>query len=93
MRRLYVTALEIPPEGHLEIQAAFQRHVDNSVSKTINLPEEAKPEEVGHAYWRAWELGLKGVTVFRYGSKGRNVLEVEANHAVPCQSIVQCPPC
>ena len=93
VRHVYVTALEIPPEGHLAIQAAFQRHVDNSVSKTINLPEEAKPEDVGRAYWRAWELGLKGVTIFRYGSKGGHVLEVETNQAMPCRSRAQCPPC
>lgn len=93
VRRLYVTALEIPPEGHLAIQAVFQRHVDNSVSKTINLPEEAKPEDVGHAYWRAWELGLKGVTVFRYGSKGKHVLEVVTSHVQPCKSMGQCSPC
>jgi ribonucleoside-diphosphate reductase alpha chain len=74
MRRLYKTALEIPPERHLQMQAAFQRHVDNAVSKTINLPGDAKVQDVGQAYWRAWELGLKGVTVFRSGCKGRNVL-------------------
>jgi ribonucleoside-diphosphate reductase alpha chain len=76
MKRIFVTALEIPAEGHLKMQAAFQRHVDNSVSKTINLPEETIREEIAQAYLRAWELGLKGVTVFRYGSKGSQVLEI-----------------
>lgn len=75
-KRLFVTALEIPVERHLQIQAAFQRHVDNSVSKTINLPQEAEPQDVAHAYWRAWELGLKGVTIYRYGSKAAQVLEL-----------------
>ncbi len=93
VRRVYVTALEIPPEGHLKVQAAFQRHVDNSVSKTINLPEEASPEDVGQAYWRAWELELKGITIFRYGSKGKHVLEVEGHHKAPCPSMMQCHPC
>ena len=93
VKRLYVTALEIPPEGHLAMQAAFQRHVDNSVSKTINLPNEAKPEAVGQAYQRAWELDLKGVTVFRYGSKGKNVLEVETQNLAPCHSGLPCLPC
>jgi ribonucleoside-diphosphate reductase alpha chain len=75
-KRLFVTALEIPVERHLQIQAAFQRHVDNSVSKTINLPQEAGPQDVAQAYWRAWELGLKGVTIYRYGSKAAQVLEL-----------------
>ncbi len=74
--RLFVTALEIPVERHLQIQAAFQRHVDNSVSKTINLPREAAPQDVAFAYQRAWELGLKGVTIYRYGSKATQVLEL-----------------
>lgn len=90
-RRLFVTALEIPWERHLAIQAAFQRHVDNSVSKTINMPEDATRDDVRQSYWRAWELGLKGITIFRYGSKGAQVLEVglreravEREHAAKC---------
>ncbi len=75
-RRLFVTALEIPPERHLQIQAAFQRHVDNSVSKTINLPPTATPADIAHVYQRAWKLELKGITVFRYGSKPAQVLEL-----------------
>jgi len=77
-RRLFVTALEIQPEQHLQIQAAFQRHVDNSISKTINLPHDAMREEIAHAYLRAHELGLKGVTVYRCGSKSSQVLELGA---------------
>ena len=80
MKRIFVTALEIPAEDHLNMQAAFQRHVDNSVSKTINVPKETTQEEIAQAYVRAWELGLKGVTVFRYGSKGSQVLEVGPNN-------------
>jgi ribonucleoside-diphosphate reductase alpha chain len=74
IRRLYPTAADIDPEAHLEIQAAFQRHVDNAVSKTINLPASATPDQVRRIYSSAWRRGLKGVTVFREGSKGTAVL-------------------
>lgn len=76
LKSLLATALEIPPARHLEIQAAFQRYVDNSVSKTINMPESATPDDVATIYRRAWELGLKGITIYRYGSKPTQVLEV-----------------
>ncbi|HMK57291.1 MAG TPA: adenosylcobalamin-dependent ribonucleoside-diphosphate reductase [Dissulfurispiraceae bacterium] len=69
VRRLFRTALEIPPDDHLEMQAAFQEFTDNAVSKTINLPANSKREDVGTIYLRAYERGLKGITVFRYGSK------------------------
>ena len=76
LKRLFVTALEIPPERHLQIQVAFQRYVDNSVSKTINLPHEATIQDIARIYFRAWELGLKGITIYRYGSKSAQVLEL-----------------
>lgn len=78
LKRLLVTALEIPPARHLEVQAAFQRHVDNSVSKTVNLPHDATREDVAWIYRRAWELDLKGVTVYRFGSKSTQVIELGA---------------
>ncbi len=76
VRRVFRSALEIPPEAHLKMQAAWQAHVDNAVSKTINLRPEATPEEVEAIYLSAWKLGLKGITVFRYGSKGEQVLKL-----------------
>jgi ribonucleoside-diphosphate reductase alpha chain len=77
-RALFATALEIDPDDHLRIQAAFQRHTDNAVSKTINLPESATADDIAAIYTRAWGLGLKGITVYRYGSKGEQVLRLGA---------------
>jgi ribonucleoside-diphosphate reductase alpha chain len=76
VRRLFVTAYEVGVEQHLRIQQAFQRHVDNAVSKTINLPEDADQDQVAHAYLDGWRLGLKGVTVYRSGSKMGQVLSL-----------------
>lgn len=78
LRRILVTALETPAEEHLRIQAAFQRFTDNSVSKTVNLPATATSADVATIYCRAWELGLKGLTIYRYGSKAEQVLELGA---------------
>jgi ribonucleoside-diphosphate reductase alpha chain len=74
IRRLFATATEVPVRQHLRIQQAFQRHVDNAVSKTVNLPEDASRKDVARAYLDGWSLGLKGVTVYRCGSKAGQIL-------------------
>jgi ribonucleoside-diphosphate reductase alpha chain len=69
IKRLFVTALDIEPAWHVRMQAAFQRYTDNSVSKTVNLPSDARPEDVKHVFLLAHQLTCKGITVYRYGSK------------------------
>lgn len=76
IKALFAIALEIPLERHLLIQHAFQRFIDNSVSKTINLPHDATRDDVARGIWRAWDLGLKGVTFFRFGSRTSQVIEL-----------------
>ncbi len=76
LRHLFPTTFEVNVEYQVQMQAAFQRHVENAVSKTINLAPEAGQEDVAAAYQLAHRLGLKGITVYRYGSKPGQVLSL-----------------
>lgn len=73
-RELFAVSHQIPPRHHVDIQAAFQAHTDNAVSKTINLPHDATEQDVREAYCHAWRQGCKGITVYRDGSKINQVL-------------------
>ncbi|MFA5866736.1 MAG: ribonucleotide reductase N-terminal alpha domain-containing protein [Actinomycetota bacterium] len=74
VKRLFVTALDLEPDVHVRMQAAFQLHTDNAVSKTVNLPEDAGVDDVRRVYLLAHELKCKGITIYRYGTKKQQVL-------------------
>ncbi len=97
LRRTFVSAFDIEPEFHVRMQAAFQESSDSAVSKTVNLPESATADDVREIYRLAFRLRLKGVTVFRYGCRGTQVLyrgaenppsfkEVEAEFSGECRT-------
>lgn len=103
IRRIFVTAHDIPPEWHVRMQTVFQEHSDNGVSKTINFPQEATREDIATTYRSAYQLGAKGITVYRHNSRGEQpmALRPEAPKATAVASekanvfshLEQCPEC
>jgi ribonucleoside-diphosphate reductase alpha chain len=86
VRRIFVTAYDVPPEDHVRVQSVFQAEVDNAVSKTINLPIDSTPHEVRRIYDLAHRLGCKGITVYREGSRPGQVLTLT-------REVKVCPDC
>lgn len=86
IRRLFPTAHDISPEQHLRIQAACQAHIDNAVSKTVNLAADVTVAQVEGIYRRAFELGCKGITVYRHGARAGQVLATMSSSGL-------CPDC
>ncbi len=93
IRRVFVTAHDIAPEWHVRMQAAFQRHVENAVSKTVNLRQSATRNDIEKVFLLAHELGCKGITVFRDGCKREQILrpgEIEKQRPFGVQPCPEC---
>lgn len=78
-KEVFKTALEIDPIWHIKHQVAFQKHTDNAVSKTINLPEHSRISDVENIYLTAWKEKAKGITIYRYNSKSKQVLNTSGS--------------
>jgi ribonucleoside-diphosphate reductase alpha chain len=83
VKNVFVTAHEIKPEWHVEMQAAFQKYTDNAVSKTVNFPQDATKEDVANVYTMAYDKGLKGITIYRDKSRENQPMSTGATETQP----------
>jgi len=81
IRRVFVVSMDITSEEHVHMQAAMQAFVDNSISKTINFPRDARAEDIASAYLQAWKQNCKGITVYVTGSREHEVLQTHVGTA------------
>ncbi len=95
LKRTFVIALDIKPEDHVKMQGAFQKNIDNSISKTCNFPNDATKEDVRDAYIQGWQLGCKALTVYRSGSRIKEILHLVKEEkkdealAIPIEALEQ----
>ncbi len=87
LRRIYVCSHDIAPEWHVRMQAAFQRHCDSSISKTINLPNTAERGDVEQVYRLAWDLNCKGITVYRDGCRDLQPMSLKKKEEAPAPAL------
>ena len=90
-RKLFRTSLDITPKEHIDMQAAFQKYTANNISKTINMPKETTEDEIWNIYFYGWEKKLKGMTVYRSGSRDTEVLELKKKEPVTTPVVIPLP--
>ena len=91
LAELLITAHEVLPEWHVRVQAAFQKHIDNAVSKTVNLPATATTVDVDKTFRLAYELGCKGITVYRENSQPGQAISSSLSQRRGAAQVALCP--